>query len=85
MALKKSLGLFRLIVYGADTITGAGIHSVVGHAAARAGAGISPSFVLPAVISAVSAVSYPKVASALPSAGHRAQIRARLVPEPFRC
>jgi len=83
IALKKSLGLFRLTVYGVGIIVGAGIDSVIGPAAAKAGAGISLSFVLAAVISGFSAVSYPELASALSSKGHRAQRCARLVPEPF--
>lgn len=69
MALKKSLGLFRLTVYGVGTIIGAGIYSVIGPANAEAGAAIWVSFVLAAVISAFSAVSYAELASALPSAG----------------
>lgn len=69
MALKKSLGLFRLTVYGVGTIIGAGIYSVIAPAAAEAGSAIWLSFALAAVISAFSAVSYAELASALPSAG----------------
>lgn len=46
MALKKPLAPSRLTVYGVGTIIGDGNHSVIGPAEAKAGAGLSPSFVL---------------------------------------
>ena len=46
MALKKPLAPSRLTVYGVGTIIGDGIHSVIGPAEAKAGAGLSPSFVM---------------------------------------
>lgn len=69
MALQKSLGLFRLTMYGVGTIIGAGIYSVIGPAAAEAGSALWLSFVLAAVVSGFTAVSYAELASALPSAG----------------
>lgn len=67
--LAKSLGLVRLSLYGIGTIIGAGIYSVIGPAAAAAGEAIWLSFLLAAVISAFSGLSYAEIASALPGAG----------------
>lgn len=67
--LAKSLGLFRLSLYGIGTIIGAGIYSVIAPAAQTAGDGVWLSFLLAAIISAFSALSYAELASALPSAG----------------
>lgn len=67
--LAKSLGLVRLSLYGVGTIIGAGIYSVIGPAASAAGDAIWLSFVLAAVISAFSGLSYAEIASALPGAG----------------
>ncbi|MBP0440419.1 APC family permease [Tianweitania sediminis] len=67
--LAKSLGLVRLCLYGVGTIIGAGIYSVIGPAAAAAGDSIWLSFLVAAVISAFSGLSYAEIASALPGAG----------------
>lgn len=68
-ALAKSLGVVRLSLYGVGTIIGAGIYSVIAPAAGAAGDGIWLSFLLAAVISAFSGLSYAEIASALPGAG----------------
>ena len=67
--LSKSLGLARLSIYGVGTIIGAGIYAVIAPAAAAAGEAVWLSFVVAAVISALSGLSYAELASALPSAG----------------
>lgn len=67
--LTKSLGLVRLSLYGVGTIIGAGIYSVIGPAAGAAGDAIWLSFVVAAVISAFSGLSYAEIATALPGAG----------------
>lgn len=67
--LKKSLSLFQLTVYGVGTIIGAGIYSVISPAIELAGAGVWVSFLLAAVASSFSALSYAELASSLPSAG----------------
>lgn len=68
-SLTKSLGLVRLSLYGVGTIIGAGIYSVIGPAAGAAGEGVWLSFLIAAVISAFSGLSYAEIASALPGAG----------------
>jgi len=67
--LAKSLGLVRLSLYGVGTIIGAGIYSVIGPAAGVAGEAIWLSFLVAALISAFSGLSYAEIASALPGAG----------------
>lgn len=67
--LTKSLGLFRLTVYGVGTIIGSGIYAVISPAAATAGSGIWISFIIAAFVSMFTAFSYAELASALPSAG----------------
>lgn len=68
-SLSKSLGLAKLSLYGIGTIIGAGIYSVIGPAGGIAGDGIWLSFLLAAIISAFSGLSYAEIASALPGAG----------------
>lgn len=67
--LSKSLGLVRLSLYGVGTIIGAGIYSVIGPAAESAGNAVWVSFLVAAVISALTGLSYAELASALPNAG----------------
>ena len=67
--LRKSLGLFQLSIYGIGTIIGAGIYSVIAPAAEAAGDAIWITFVLAALVSSFSALSYAEIASALPGAG----------------
>lgn len=67
--LPKSMGVFKLTVYGVGTIIGSGIYAVIGPAAANAGSGIWISFLIAAVISAFTALSYAELGSALPNAG----------------
>lgn len=67
--LSKSLGLFKLTVYGVGTIVGSGVYSVIGPAAQAAGSSVWLSFVFAAISSMFSAFSYAELASAFPSAG----------------
>lgn len=67
--LSKSLGLVRLSLYGVGTIIGAGIYSVIGPAADSAGDAVWASFLVAALISALTGLSYAELASALPNAG----------------
>lgn len=67
--LTKSLGLARLSLYGIGTIIGAGIYSVIGPAAGAAGEAVWVSFLVAALISGLTGLSYAELASALPNAG----------------
>ena len=79
--LTKSLGLVRLSLYGVGTIIGAGIYSVIAPAAEAAGEGIWLSFLLAAVISGFSGLSYAEIASALPGAGAEHNFLRKTFPE----
>ncbi len=79
--LKKSLGLFRLTVYGVGTIIGSGIYAVIAPAASEAGSAIWVSFLLAALASSFTALSYAELASALPSAGAEHNFLLRAFPK----
>ena len=79
--LKKSLGLFRLTVYGVGTIIGSGIYAVIAPAAAEAGSAIWISFLLAAFASSFTALSYAELASAVPSAGAEHNFLQRAFPK----
>lgn len=69
MALNRTLGLTMLTFYGTGMILGAGIYSIVGQAAGKAGFGLWQSFVLAAVCALLTALSYAELASMYPKAG----------------
>ena len=79
--LSKSLGLFKLTIYGVGTIIGSGIYSVIGPAAQAAGLNIWLSFVFAAIASMFSAFSYAELASAFPSAGGEYNFLNQAFPE----
>ena len=73
--LKKTLGIFDLIVIGIAAVVGTGIFTIIGSAivgssdAAGAGSAIIISMVLAAIASVFSALSYSEIASMMPVAG----------------
>jgi amino acid transporter len=67
--LRRTLGLPALTLYGLGTILGAGIYSVVGAAAGRAGAALWLSFLVSTVVAGLTALSYAELATAFPRAG----------------
>ncbi len=69
MALKRSLGLTMLTFYGTGMILGAGIYSIIGQAAGKAGYGLWQGFVLAAVGALLTALSYAELATMYPKAG----------------
>ena len=69
-ALKRSLGLTMLVLYGLGVTIGAGIYVLIGAAAARAGPHAPIAFVIAAAIMALSAASFAELATRMPvSAG----------------
>jgi APA family basic amino acid/polyamine antiporter len=79
--LAKTLGFGRLALYGVGTIIGAGIYSVIGPAAEAAGDAVWISFLLAAVISAFSGLSYAELASAMPNAGAEHSFLRQALPK----
>lgn len=76
-ALKRTVTLTMLVLYGLGVTVGAGIYVLVGAAAARAGAHTPIAFVLAGLVMALSAASFAELATRFPiSAGEAAYVRA---------
>ena len=69
MSLKRALGLPSLTFYGVGIILGAGIYSVLGAAAGRAGSALWISFAISSVVALLTAFSYAELATMYPRAG----------------
>jgi APA family basic amino acid/polyamine antiporter len=66
--LKKEVGLLGLTASGVGLILGAGIYAIIGKAAGLAGSQLWLSFVLGAVISSFTGLSYAELSTAIPKA-----------------
>jgi len=76
-ALRRRLGLPLLVLYGTGITIGAGIYVLIGAVAGRAGTYSAWSFVLAAVVMALTVGSYAELATRYPvSAGEAAYVRA---------
>jgi APA family basic amino acid/polyamine antiporter len=64
--LKRTLGLFQVILYGVGLILGAGIYVIIGDVSAIAGNAMWISFLLAAIIAALTGLSYAELASMFP-------------------
>jgi len=67
--LRRTLGLWQLTVSGVGIVIGAGIYVLIGEAAADAGSMLWLSFVLAAVLAALTGLSYAELAGLFPRAG----------------
>ncbi len=67
--LQRVLNLWEVTASGIGIIIGAGIYVLVGAATAHAGAGVWVAFLLAALLSALTGLSYAELASMYPSAG----------------
>jgi len=67
--LKRTLGTWALGLYGLGAILGAGIYSVIGAAAGKAGDGLWQSFIASGFVALLTALSYAELATAFPKAG----------------
>jgi len=67
--LKRELGLFEVTLSGIGIILGAGIYALVGKAAGLAGDAVWISFVIAALIAALTGLSYAELSSMYPKAG----------------
>lgn len=76
-ALKRSLSLPMLVLYGLGVTVGAGIYVLIGVAAARAGSHAPIAFLIAATIMALTAASFSELAARMPvSAGEAAYVEA---------
>ena len=66
--LKRKIGLFGLTAYGVGMILGAGIYALIGKAAGEAGNSLWASFLIGAVISSFTGLSYAELSSSIPKA-----------------
>jgi len=66
--LKREIGLFEATLYGVGVILGAGIYALIGAGAGIAGNALWLAFVIAALISAFTALSYAELASMFPKA-----------------
>jgi amino acid transporter len=64
--LKRSLGLFALVVYGIGDILGAGIYALIGKVAGLAGNGCWLAFVFSFVVASLTGFSYAELGSRYP-------------------
>ena len=79
--LNRSLGLWQLTVSGVGIIIGAGIYVLVGQAAAAAGSLLWLSFVVGALVAALTGLSYAELAAVFPSAGAEYEFARRAFNE----
>jgi amino acid transporter len=68
-ALERSLGLWQVTASGVGIIIGAGIYVLIGSAASLGGSRVWIAFLVGAVLSALTAMSYAELASMFPRAG----------------
>ena len=67
--LRRELGLTRVTLAGVGVILGAGIYVLIGEAASEAGTLVWLSFILAAVVTTLTGLSYAELASMFPRAG----------------
>ena len=70
--LRRGLGLWHAVLYGLGVTIGAGIYVLIGPAAAKAGMAAPLSFVLAAVLMALTAASFAELAGRMPVAAGEA-------------
>ncbi|HZP27282.1 MAG TPA: APC family permease [Dehalococcoidia bacterium] len=79
--LHRVLGLVHVTAGGVGIIIGAGIYVLVGSATSEAGGGVWMSFVLAALVSFLTALSYMELASMFPSAAGEYEYTRHAYPE----
>jgi amino acid transporter len=79
---KGTLGVLGLTFYGVGMIVGAGVYSVIGAAAGRAGTGVALGFAVGAVVAALTAMSYAELAAMFPRAGAEYVYAREAIPRP---
>ncbi|NYZ60445.1 amino acid permease [Candidatus Micrarchaeota archaeon] len=67
--LKRELGLLSTTIFGIAVIVGAGIYSLIGVATAMAGPGVWLSFIIAALVAALTALSFAELSSMFTGAG----------------
>ena len=81
MSLRRVLGLVEVTAGGVGIIIGAGIYVLLGAATAQAGALVWAAFVVAAVLSALTGLSYAELSSMFPSAAGEYEYTRHAMPE----
>ncbi len=81
MQLKAVLGPVQLVFYSVGVIIGAGVYSIIGAAAGLAGEGLWLSFVIGAIVAALTAMSYAEMTTSFTAAGAEYIYVRRALPE----
>lgn len=81
LKLNRVLGLVEVTAGGIGIIIGAGIYVLVGSATSEAGAGVWLAFVLAAVLSFLTALSYMELTSMYPSSAGEYEYTRQVFPE----
>ena len=79
--LRRSLGLVQVTAGGVGIIIGAGIYVLVGTAAAEAGAAVWLAFLLAALLSVMTALSYMELVSMFPTAAGEYEYARHAFPD----
>jgi amino acid transporter len=79
--LKRTLGVASLTFYGVGLILGAGIYSILGAAAGKAGDSLWLSFMLAATVALLTALSYAELATMFPTAGAEYTYLSKALPK----
>jgi APA family basic amino acid/polyamine antiporter len=82
-SLKRSIGLFGLILYGTGNILGAGIYGLIGKVTGAMGNGAWLAFIVSMVAAGLTGLSYASVGSRYPKAGGAVYASARAFQNSF--
>lgn len=82
-SLKRSIGLFGLILYGTGNILGAGIYGLIGKVTGAMGNGAWLAFLVSMVAAGLTGLSYASVGSRYPKAGGAVYASARAFKNSF--
>ena len=77
--LQRTIGLWQMTLYGADSMLGAGIYGLLGQVAAEMGSAVWLAFALSMVAAGLTGLSYASLGSRYPRAG-RCRFHHRDVP-----
>lgn len=80
--LERSLSLWQVTISGVGIVVGAGIYVLVGEAASEAGSLLWASFLIAALLSAFTGLSYAELSGLFPSAGAEYEFARRAFNEP---
>ena len=75
--LRRSIGLWQMVLYGSGSMLGSGIYGLIGQAAGAMGAAVWAAFLIALVGAGLTAFSYASLGSRYPRAGGAAYVTQR--------